>query len=404
MDYLAHFDAQLSGLKDEGRYRVFAELARHAGSFPQSTRYRQDGSTHEIVIWCSNDYLGMGQHPEVLEAMREAIEEVGAGAGGTRNISGTNHYHVLLERELASLHGKEAGLVFTSGYNANEASISTICKLIPGCVVFSDSLNHASMIEGVIHSKQEKRIFRDNDISHLRELLKSEDPNAPKLIAFESVYSMEGDIAPVGKIVELAKEFNALTYIDEVHAVGLYGVNGAGIAEREGIMDQLDIINGTLGKAFGVGGGYIAGPAIILDAVRSFAPGFIFSTSISPVIAAGALASVRHLRKNNELRIQHQKKTKKLMAMLNDYHIPILPSQSHIVPVMVGDPRLVKDASDILLEENDIYVQPINFPTVPKGTERLRFTPSPLHTNEMLTNLAGALDNVWSKLNLKRAS
>ncbi|MDA0654643.1 MAG: 5-aminolevulinate synthase [Proteobacteria bacterium] len=404
MDYRSHFRARIDGLKEEGRYRVFAELARQAGRFPRATRYRPDGSTHEVIVWCSNDYLGMGQNPVVLEAMRRAIDEVGAGAGGTRNISGTNHYHVLLERELADLHDKEAGLLFTSGYNANEAALSTLCRLMPGVIVFSDALNHASMIEGILHSKQEKRIFRHNDVAHLRELLEAEDGDAPKIIAFESVYSMEGDIAPLAEILDLAEEFGALTYLDEVHAVGLYGQNGAGIAEREGLMDRVDIINGTLGKAFGVGGGYVTGPEVMLDAIRSFAPGFIFSTSLSPVVAAGALASVRHVRAHNELRVRHQERAQRLKTLFRDSGIPVMPSESHIVPVMVGDPRCVKEGSDALLEDYGIYVQPINFPTVPKGTERMRFTPSPLHTDEMLRDLAAALNDLWSKLHLERAA
>ena len=404
MDYRSHFRARIDGLKEDGRYRVFAELARQAGRFPRATRYRPDGSTHEVIVWCSNDYLGMGQNPVVLEAMRRAIDEVGAGAGGTRNISGTNHYHVLLERELADLHDKEAGLLFTSGYNANEAALSTLCRLMPGVIVFSDALNHASMIEGILHSKQEKRIFRHNDVAHLRELLEAEDGDAPKIIAFESVYSMEGDIAPLAEILDLAEEFGALTYLDEVHAVGLYGQNGAGIAEREGLMDRVDIINGTLGKAFGVGGGYVTGPEVMLDAIRSFAPGFIFSTSLSPVVAAGALASVRHVRAHNELRVRHQERAQRLKTLFRDSGIPVMPSESHIVPVMVGDPRCVKEGSDALLEDYGIYVQPINFPTVPKGTERMRFTPSPLHTDEMLRDLAAALNDLWSKLHLERAA
>lgn len=404
MDYLAHFNARIDGLKDEGRYRVFAELARQAGKFPWATRYRPDGSTHEVIVWCSNDYLGMGQNPVVLNAMRGALDEVGAGAGGTRNIAGTNHYHVLLERELADLHGKEAGLIFTSGYNANEAALSTLCKLMPGVVIFSDALNHASIIEGILHSKQEKRIFRHNNVAHLRELLEAEDLAAPKVVVFESVYSMEGDIAPIREILDLAEEFGALTYLDEVHAVGLYGRTGAGIAEREGLMDRVHIINGTLGKAFGVGGGYVTGPAVMLDAIRSFASGFIFSTSLSPVVAAGALASVQHLRVHNELRLKHQERAQRLKDLFREYDIPTMPSESHIVPVMVGDARCVKEGSDALLEDYDIYVQPINYPTVTKGTERMRFTPSPLHTDAMLRDLAVALNDLRGKLHFERAA
>jgi len=402
VNYIKHFAEQIQTLKDEGHYRVFAELARHAGQFPRATRYRPDGSTHEVTIWCSNDYLGMGQHPVVLDAMRDALGAVGAGAGGTRNISGTNHYHVLLEQELADLHQKEAGLIFTSGYNANEAALSVLGKLMPGCILFSDSLNHVSMIEGIRHSMAEKHIFRHNNVEHLEELLKAADPRAPKIIILESVYSMEGDIAPLKEILDLADQYEALTYLDEVHAVGMYGLNGAGVAEREGLMDRVTIINGTLGKAFGVGGGYVTGPAVMMDAIRSFALGFIFSTSLSPVIAAGGLASVRYVRAHNDLRVKHQERASTLKTLFSDYCIPMMPSVSHIVPVMVGDPLCAKECSDVLLDDYGIYVQPINYPTVPKGTERLRFTPSPLHTDETMHDLANSMNDLWSRLNLQR--
>ncbi len=403
MNYDRIFADSLKRLHDEGRYRVFAELSRHRGQFPNATRHLDD-KEYPVRVWCSNDYLGMGQHSGVIAAMHEAMDKVGAGSGGTRNISGTTHYHVLLERELADLHGKDAALLFTSGYISNEATLSTMARLLPGCIIFSDELNHASMIEGIRHGNCAKEIWRHNDLSHLEALLAAADPAAAKIVAFESVYSMDGDIAPIEQICDLAERYNALTYLDEVHAVGLYGPRGGGIAERDGQMHRLDVIEGTLAKAFGVMGGYITGSVDLIDCVRSYAQSFIFSTSLSPVLAAGALASVRHLKQSDAEREKHQERAARLKALLADADLPVMLSESHIVPVMVGDPVLCKRAADMLLERYDIYVQPINYPTVPKGTERLRFTPSPYHDEAMMGDLVSALNAVWRDLGLKRAA
>jgi 5-aminolevulinate synthase len=402
-DYGAQLDAALNRLHEEGRYRTFIDIERRNGQFPHAVRTRPDGSEQDITVWCGNDYLGMGQHPVVLAAMHEAIDATGAGSGGTRNISGTTVYHKRLEAELADLHGKEQALLFTSAYIANDATLSTLPKLFPGLIIYSDALNHASMIEGVRRNGGAKRIFRHNDVAHLRELLAADDPAAPKLIAFESIYSMDGDFGPIEAICDLADEFGALTYIDEVHAVGMYGPRGGGVAERDGLMDRLDIINGTLAKAYGVMGGYIAASARMCDAIRSYAPGFIFTTSLPPAVAAGAAASVAFLKTATELREAHQLQARILKLRLKGMGLPIIDHGSHIVPVMVGNPVHTKLLSDMLLEDHGIYVQPINYPTVPRGTERLRFTPSPVHGPREMDALVKAMDGLWSHCALNRA-
>ncbi|MCC7481006.1 MAG: 5-aminolevulinate synthase [Hyphomicrobiales bacterium] len=390
-------------LKAEGRYREFADICRVRGRFPRAL-YRGQGAVREVTVWCSNDYLGMGQHPDVLAAMHAAVDDVGAGSGGTRNISGTTHYHVELEQELAGLHGKDAALLFNSGYMANEATLSSLVRALPNCIVLSDELNHASMIEGIRHGRGEKLIWRHNDLADLEAKLSALPADRPKLIAFESVYSMDGDIAPLAEICALARRYGALTYLDEVHAVGMYGPRGGGIAERDGLLAEIDIIEGTLAKAFGLMGGYIAANATIIDAVRSFAPGFIFTTSIAPAIAAGATAAIRHLKASSLERQLQSRHAKLLTASLKARGLPVTETESHIVPLIVGDPVKCKALTDRLLSDFSIYVQPINYPTVPKGTERLRLTPGPLHGELEISRLVAALDQLWTEMLLQRAA
>ncbi|GGF64091.1 5-aminolevulinate synthase [Azorhizobium oxalatiphilum] len=400
MSYDHFFADAVDALRRERRYRTFAEIERNAERFPRAT-WHSPGGPREIVVWCSNDYLGMGSHPAVVEAMRETALLRGAGAGGTRNISGNSHEIVMLERELADLHGKEAGLVFTSGYVSNATGISTIVRLIPECVVISDELNHNSMIEGVRQGGRQKAIFRHNDLGHLEELLQAAG-DRPKLIVFESVYSMDGDIAPMAEICDLAERYGAMTYLDEVHAVGMYGPRGGGVAERDGVMHRIDVIEGTLGKAFGVVGGYITGKQVVMDAVRSYAPGFIFTTALPPAIAAAATASIRHLKLSGQERDGQRRQVAKVKAALAAAGLPQMETPTHIVPVMVGDAKACKAASDVLLAEHNIYIQPINYPTVPRGTERLRITPTPFHDDKLIAHLAGALNDVWTRLDLPR--
>ncbi|CAH0496834.1 5-aminolevulinate synthase [Novosphingobium sp. CECT 9465] len=401
MNYDQVFDSAIERLHSEGRYRVFIDILRNKGAYPNARCFAGHNGPKPITVWCSNDYLAMGQHPKVIEAMEEALHNVGAGSGGTRNIGGNTHYHIQLEAELADLHGKDGALLFTSGYVSNDATLSTLAKILPGCVIFSDELNHASMIAGIRNSGAEKKVWRHNDVEHLEELLAETDPAVPKLIAFESVYSMDGDVAPIHAICDLAEKYNALTYIDEVHAVGMYGPRGGGITDRDEAAHRIDIIEGTLGKAFGVMGGYIAADTRIIDVIRSYAPGFIFTTSLSPVLVAGVLASVRHLKASSVEREGQQAAAAFLKKSLADAGLPVMPSTTHIVPLMVGDPVRAKKIADILLAEYGVYVQPINYPTVPRGTERLRFTPGPSHTEAMMTELTEALVEIWQRMELE---
>ena len=404
LDYSKIFNSAIDRLHEEGRYRVFIDILRNKGAFPNARCFAGHNGPKPITVWCSNDYLAMGQHPKVIAAMEEALHDVGAGSGGTRNIGGNTHYHIDLEAELADLHEKEAALLFTSGYISNEATLATLGKILPGCIIFSDELNHASMIAGIRNSGCEKRLWRHNDLAHLEELLAAEDPDAPKLIAFESVYSMDGDVAPIHEICDLAEKYNALTYCDEVHAVGMYGPRGGGITDRDEAARRVTIIEGTLGKAFGVMGGYIAADQVIVDVIRSYAPGFIFTTSLSPVLVAGVLASVRHLKASSEERDAQQQAAAHLKTSFAQAGLPVMNSTTHIVPLMIGDPVKAKRISDILLAEYGVYVQPINYPTVPRGTERLRFTPGPAHTREMMDDLTAALCEIWDRLEMRKAA
>ena len=404
MDYQRVFSQAIDRLHAEGRYRVFIDILRNKGAYPNARCFAGHNGPKPITVWCSNDYLSMGQHPDVVAAMEEALHDVGAGSGGTRNIGGNTHYHIQLEAELADMHGKQGALLFTSGYISNEATLSTLAKVLPGCIVFSDELNHASMIAGIRNAGCEKRIWRHNDLALLEDLLAEADPEAPKLIAFESVYSMDGDVAPIADICDLADKYNALTYCDEVHAVGMYGPKGGGITDREGVADRVTIIEGTLAKAIGVMGGYIAADTMIIDVIRSYAPGFIFTTSLSPVLVAGALASVRHLKASSEEREAQQVSAALLKSKFAQAGLPVMASTTHIVPLMIGDPVKAKRISDILLAEYGVYVQPINYPTVPRGTERLRFTPGPTHTPEMMRQLTAALVEIWDRMELRLAA